>query len=241
MTEGKLGQPHAQLLDERFLIRLFCVFLILALASVGLSLAGKHFGRMIAMGGHTDQTTLYEVIIADEVFLFPANAIRQGEARRHGKQARINLYLRWPEMSGFSVDYMDSFNNVDGSGSIIFLTIEPQTMSRDMSGRLQPIYQTLIEAEGRPGVAGLLFHNFLPKAGYFDEILVVGEREEGPSFVARCLTGEAAETSLAPCQRDIHLPGELSLSYRFAEARLADWQRLDSALLGWLENRRVIR
>ena len=33
--------------------------------------------------------------------------------------------------------------------------------------------------------------------------------------MARCLSGPSAEESLAPCERDIHVGDDLSLSYRF--------------------------
>ena len=51
-------------------------------------------------------------------------------------------------------------------------------------------------------------------------------------FVARCLSGPSAEESLAPCERDIHVGDDLSLSYRFPIELLADWQALDKAVAG---------
>ena len=36
--------------------------------------------------------------------------------------------------------------------------------------------------------------------------------------------------SLAPCERDIQVGDDLSLTYRFPQELLADWQALDAAV-----------
>ncbi len=43
-------------------------------------------------------------------------------------------------------------------------------------------------------------------------------------------SAESAEESLAPCERDIHVGDNLSLSYRFPRELLGDWQTLDAAI-----------
>ena len=53
--------------------------------------------------------------------------------------------------------------------------------------------------------------------------------------MARCLSGPSAEESLAPCERDIHVGDDLSLSYRFPAELLKDWQALDQAVQGQAE------
>lgn len=105
-------------------------------------------------------------------------------------------------------------------------------MSRDMSGRFEPIYRLLIEPIGKPGPSGLIFYGFNEKSGYMNEMLAVAARPEKPPFVARCLTGPSADESLAACERDIHIGNELSLTYRFPAELLKDWERLDQAIAG---------
>ena len=103
-------------------------------------------------------------------------------------------------------------------------------MSRDMSGRFAPIYDTLIVKPGRPAQAGVTLYDFVAKSGYLNEILAVAERPGQEPFVARCLTGRSAEESLAPCERDIQIGDNLSITYRFASQLLTDWRRLDAAV-----------
>ncbi len=198
--------------------------------SIGINLIGQWFGHSISMAGHTDSTRTYEVVIGNNVIVAPANAIRFDHARRDGISQRLDLYMRWPDLGGYTDATRDDFNNVGSERRIIFASFEPRLMSRDMSGRFGPIYSGLIETQGSDGPAGLRVYAFSPKSGYVNEQLMVGEREGETPFVARCQIGEAAKQSLAPCQRDIDTGDNLSLSYRFPAALLQDWRKLDAAI-----------
>jgi hypothetical protein len=212
--------------------RVFCVFGALALLSVAISIGGKWLGRSIALAGHTDDTTLREIVIGNKVVSVPANAIRFERDRRDGVAERLDLYLHWPDMRGYSAALRNDFNNVGGTRRIIFVSIEEQMMSRDMSGRFHPIYRQLIAPRGRPGPSGVGFFDFTDKSGYMNEVLAVAARPGADPFVARCLSGPSAEESLAPCERDILVGNGLSLTYRFPADLLADWQTLDEAIAG---------
>jgi hypothetical protein len=218
------------LLDSTFMWRVFCAFGVLALLSVAISIGGKSLGRSIAMAGHTDDITIHEVVIGNNVILAPANAIRFERQRRDGVADRLDLYLHWPDMHGYSAALRNDFNNVGGARRIVFVSIEQQMMSRDMSGRFEPIYSKLIAAPGKAGPSGIVFYGFTEKSGYVDERLAVAERPGADPFVARCLTGASAEESLAPCERDIQVGDDLSLTYRFPAELLKDWQALDAAV-----------
>lgn len=228
----------AGLIDQRFVVRVFFVFAALAVLAASLSVAGKWIGRSIAMAGHSDDATVREIVIGNEVFLIPANTIRDPAARVDHAAPKLVLYLAWPGLVGYSPPLRDAFNHAGGEHRIIFATIEPETMSRDMSGRFEPIYRALITVEAKQGPAGLALHAFSDRSGFVDETLAVGSHRDGSRFVARCLTGPAAAASLAPCQRDVALGGRLSLAYRFPLELLDEWRELDAALLAWVGQRR---
>lgn len=211
------------------LIRAFglCVIVLIAL-STAIGLAGRWFGHAISMGGHTDDSRLFEIVIGNNVIVAPANTIRFDHARRDGIAQRLDLYLRWPDLTGYSDAYREDFNSAGQEKRLIFVSYEPRIMSRDMSGRLEPIYRTLIEKTGRSGPDGLTVHDFIARSGYVNEELVIGARQGQPPFVARCLTGASAAQSLAQCQRDVGVGDNLSLSYRFPASLLSDWRKLDS-------------
>ncbi|QPC93332.1 hypothetical protein [Mesorhizobium sp. INR15] len=222
--------PELTVVDSKLMKRVFYGFATLALLSVAISLGGKWFGHSIAMAGYTDDPTLHKVVIGKNVIAVPANMIRFNQARRDGIASRLDLYLRYPEMDGYSEAARDDFNHTGSSKDIIFLSFEPQMMSRDMSGRFSPIYSALIVQPGTAGPGGTTVYGFNEKSGYLNEVLVVGKRPGKDPFVARCLSGPSADESLAPCERDIQVGEELSLTYRFPREFLGDWQRLDAAI-----------
>jgi hypothetical protein len=221
------------------MMKVFYGFAALALLSVAISLTGKWLGHSIAMAGYTDDPTPREIVIGNNVIVAPSNTIRFAQARRDGIASRLDLYLRYPRMDGYSNGARDDFNGVDGRRTILFLSFEPQAMSRDMSGRFAPIYSRLIEKSGTPGPGGTTLYRFTKQSGYLDETLAVAERPGKTPFVARCLSGAAAGQSLAPCERDVLVGDDLSLTYRFPDALLAGWQELDAAVL--TEAERLLR
>lgn len=218
-------------IDHAFLLRVFYVFAALAVISALIAAAGRWLGPSISMGGYSDDFSPREIVIGNNVLSAPANAIRFPDARHDGVAARLDLYLRWPDLAGYSNAARDDFNGTDGRKDILFLTFEPETMSHDMSGRLQPIYRSLIVEPGKPAGNHVTLYDFKPDTDYLNEVLAVGRGSDGEPFVARCLTGAASRESLAPCQRDVLVGKGLSLNYRFPRGLLADWQALDAAVL----------
>jgi hypothetical protein len=226
-----LDEQDVRAVDSTLMMRVFYAFAVLAVLSIGISVAGKWLGRSIALAGHTEATTIHEVVIGNNVLTVPANAIRFERSRRDGIAERLDLYLRWPGMTGYTAATRNDFNNDGGEKKIIFLSFEGQMMSRDMSGRFDPIYRSLIVEPGTPGKGGITFYNFKEKSGYMNEVLAVADRSGETPFVARCLAGESAEDSLAPCERDILIGENLSLSYRFPKELLPGWRSLEAAVL----------
>ncbi|WP_394891928.1 hypothetical protein ACG873_11795 [Mesorhizobium sp. AaZ16] len=231
--------PEIRTVDSSLMFKVFCAFALLALLSAAISVGGKWFGRSIAMAGHTDDTTLREIVIGNDVIAVPANAIRFERARRDGIASRLDLYLRWPDMSGYSTAARDDFNHAGESRRIIFLSFEERMMSRAMSGRLAPIYSSMIVKPGVSAPGGVVLYEFNGKSGYLNEVLAVAERPGDTPFVARCLSGPSADESLAPCERDVQVGENLSLAYRFPKELLAEWRALDAAVLA--ETSRILK
>lgn len=222
--------PQFTVVDSVLMKRVFYAFAALAALSAAISLGGKWIGRSIAMAGYTDDTTIHEVVIGNNVVAVPANVIRFDQARRDGIASRLDLYLRYPEMDGYSDIARDDFNRTGPGKNIVFLSFERQIMSRDMSGRFAPIYSALIVPPGTSGPGGTTLYGFIEKSGYLNEVLAVGNRPGKEPFVARCLSGPRAAQSLAPCERDIQVGDRLSLTYRFPRELLGNWQALDAAI-----------
>jgi hypothetical protein len=224
------AEPALRRVNPGLMTKVFYAFAVLALLSLGISVAGKWFGSTIAMAGYTDDPTVREVVIGNDVVAAPSNTIRFERARRDGVAARLDLYLRWPALDGYSEAARADFNNSGDRRRILFLAFEERIMSRDMSGRYEPIYKSLIVQPGTPGPGDLTVYEFKDKSGYLNEQLVVAARPGKDPFVARCLTGPSAEESLAPCERDVQVGENLSLTYRFPAELLGEWRTLDEAV-----------
>ncbi len=233
MSKSATETPEFTVVDSGVMVKVFYALAVVALLSAGISAAGKWLGHSIAMGGYSDDTKVRGIIIGNNVLAVPANFIRFDKARRDGSTDRLDVYLRYPKMDGYSAAARDDFNNASGRRTILFLTFEEQAMSRDMSGRYAPIYSSLIARPGVPGPAGTMIYDFSEKSGYLNEKLVVAERPGQEPFVARCLAGPSADQSLAPCERDVLVGDRLSLTYRFPKEFLAQWPALDAAVLAF--------
>ncbi|PBB18747.1 hypothetical protein [Mesorhizobium sp. WSM4313] len=230
MREANVAESaDFEVVNSTLMKRVFYIFAALALLSIAISVGGKWLGRSIAMAGYTDDMTVRRIVMGNNLINVPANFIRFDQARRDGIASRLDLYLRYPEMDGYSTAARDDFNHAT-TRKIIFLSFEPRMMSRDMSGRFAPIYSALIEKPGTPGPGGTTVYAFSEKSGYLNEVLAVAERPGKDPFVARCLSGPSAEESLAPCERDIQVGDDLSLTYRFPRELLANWPALDAAI-----------
>nr|WP_247876707.1 hypothetical protein [Ochrobactrum sp. CM-21-5] len=206
------------------------MILALILLSVVINLGGHLLGPLIARGGHSDSSRDYEVVIGNNVLSIPANMIRFAKQRRDGVTARLDLYARWPGLTGYSEAERTIFNLQTPKRQLIFMSIEEHTMSRDMSGRFLPIYAELIVPSGNPAPAGLTIHQFLEDSGYQGEELVVSDTRNGnPEFVARCMSDETTG-NFNTCERDFHFGRGLQLLYRFPHDMLKDWKTLDRAV-----------
>ncbi|WP_139976093.1 hypothetical protein [Ochrobactrum sp. CGA5] len=210
---------------------LLLAIIVLILLSVAVNVGGRLLGPLIARGGHSDNTHAYEIIIANNVLSIPANMIRFSNQRRDGVTARLDLYARWPGLTGYTERDRAIFNLLTPKRLLIFMSIEQRTMSRDMSGRYLPIYAELIDLNGEPAPGNLTVHRFLENSGYQGEELVMSDPGSGkPDFVARCLVDSAAE-SFNSCERDVQFGRDLQILYRFPRSMLGDWQSLDKAVV----------
>ena len=224
------GPQKITAVDSSLMWRVFYAFAVLALLSLAVSVGGKWFGRSIALAGHTDDTTLREIVIGNNVISAPSNTIRFERARLDGIATRLDLYMRWPDLDGYSDAARADFNHAQDTRRIIFMSFEERMMSRDMSGRLTPIYASMLARPGVPGPAGIKLYGFSEQSGYLNEVLAVADQDGAEPFVARCLSGTNTADSLAPCERDIHVGDDLSLSYRFPKELLGNWRALDTAI-----------
>lgn len=229
---------HAPLISNRLLTRLTVGIAVLAGLSVAISAGGRVLGERIALSGHTESTEVFDILVGQDRVRLPANAIRFEEQRRSGIAERVDLYLTWPALEGYSNAERIRFNDVAHAENLIFLHLSQSTMSKDMSGRLEPIYRHLFEGAPQPGPAGLSMHRLKANSGYGDEVFFTAALPDGSDYAVRCMMpADEAQSTGADCQRDIHVGRDLSVLYRFSSRLLPQWQSMEARARAWLDER----
>ena len=230
----------APLISNRFLIRLTVFIATLAVVTIAISAAGRVLGERIALAGHTESAEPVDLVIGQDRIRLEANTIRFEEQRESGSANRVDLYLTWPEMEGYADGRRARFNDVTRPESLVFLQLSQSTMSRDMSGRLDPIYRHLFEGAPIPAAGGLALHRLKENSGYGDEVFLTGRMPDGATYAVRCMVPASDELSTgADCQRDIHIGRDLSVLYRFSSRLLPQWQAMESAVRTHVASRLV--
>ncbi|WP_301557805.1 hypothetical protein [Rhizobium sp. SSA_523] len=243
--QGSTGGTYEPLLSNALLARLTAGLVVLALAVAAISLGGRWYGQQLTLAGHTASTEIFDIAIGNDRLRTPANIIRFPEQRRSGAAERLNLYLTWPDMQGYSLERRERFDQLSFADSLLFLEITEATMSRDMSGRLEPIYQRLFDKEPVDAGHGLMLHHLRSESGYGDEVILTGKRPGRPDYVVRCILAPAKETGgsgretsgSGDCQRDIHMGSGLNVLYRFSSSRLGEWDHIDAAITAFVGSR----
>jgi hypothetical protein len=232
MTSASEAGTDESLISNRLLFRLTAAIGVLAALTALMSIAGKNYGDELSLGGHTASTEIQHIIVGQDVIALPANVIRLESQRRHGPAATVSIYLSWPRMEGYSHANALAFSNPANAESLVFADFSQSVMSRDMSGRLEPIYKKLFTGEPRPGPSGLVIHDLSEKSGFGDEKLLTGKTQAGAIYAVRCILPESrALATAADCQRDLHVGSDLTLLYRFSSNLLPQWEKIDSAML----------
>lgn len=229
---------QAPLISDRFLYRATAIIALLALLTFAISVGGRWFGQRIALAGHTASTEQFAIQIGQDRLTLAANTIRFKEQRQNGTAERVDLYLAWPELEGYRTDLRQRFDDISQASSLIFLQLSQSTMSRDMSGRLDPIYTKLFDGTPQQVNFGLTLHRLRPDSGYGNEIVLTASRAGQPDYIVRCvLPAQGESPTSGDCQRDINVGQDLTILYRFSSALLKDWQHIDAAVRLFVENR----
>jgi hypothetical protein len=241
MKPDSFSETDAPLISKRTLYRVTGIVLALGIATSAISLGGRWLGERMALGSHTESTETFDVVIGQDTIQLSANMLRFQEQRRNGAAERADVYLTWPEMAGYSATTRARFDNVSQPASLIFVQMSQSTMSRDMSGRLQPIYEGLFEGPAEPAEHGLTLHRLRADSGYGNEVILTGVQPGAAlPYAVRCLFPSAGKRPTSgDCQRDIRVGQDLTVLYRFSSALLKDWQHIDAAVQTFVQTRLV--
>ncbi|MCR9134958.1 MAG: hypothetical protein NXI27_03135 [Alphaproteobacteria bacterium] len=237
MSQPLTATPEPRpLVSQSFILKSTIVIFLFGLLTVAVSVTGRWMGQRIAMGGHTVSTSLSTILINGETLHIPANAIRFENQRSGGTMERLDLYLLWPQMEGYTSGSRHAFNDTGNADKMLFVTIKPMSMAIDMSQRLEPVYHRLVEPVGKSLANGLTEYRFASDTRYVGELLYVGERPGQAPFVVRCLEETTFPKGSRNCMRDVNIGENLNIDYRFSTSLLDHWKTLDAAIVDYARN-----
>jgi len=210
-----------------FLKRFLLVSLVLLIVSLLMFVTAHFYGDNISKAGHSNSTEELQIVINGDYLRIPENKIRFNSQRKSAALERLDLYMHWPSLSGYSDRLNQEFNNSGDNADLIFMSIEPRTMSFDMSGRIGLIYEQFFDGKPEKTETGLIRQALSANGGFIDEDLYYAAASPYP-FATRCVR-EGAST--APfCLRDIHVGKNLMLTYRFHKKYLPQWIDVEQAV-----------
>jgi hypothetical protein len=232
MTTPSSPEPDlVPLLSPRSTYKIGALVLLLVVLTVALSFSGRRLGEYLALAGHTASRENYDLFLGQDHLRLPANVIRFESQRTASIVERLDLYLTWPALEGYSDETRLLFNDLNRPENLIFLQISQSTMSRDMSGRFTHVYRQVLEDRPQAGPAGLTRYDAKPESSYAGEVFFTAERDGRPPYVLRCLLPESpASSTSADCQRDVHTGKDLTVLYRFSSKLLPQWRKIDDSI-----------
>jgi hypothetical protein len=244
MPQPDRARPAAEEpLNTHLLLRAGLVLGLLAGLTLAICLSAPKIGAALALGGNTTETVPRDIVIGADHLRIPSNYLRFEDQRQSGAAERIDLYATWPDMLGYSGATSARFNDISRPDGLIFLQISQSTMSRDMTGRIEPIYRHLFEGDPRPGPAGLMAHTFAKSSGYGAETFYTASTatpDAVPTYGVRCiLPQQPALSTSADCQRDIHVGQDLVVIYRFSSQLLPQWRAIEAQVVRFVEEKLI--
>ena len=158
-------------ISHSFLLLLVKVCVVMALIAVALFAAASFYGSLIAKGGNTTSLAQKQYVIGDDVITLAENMIRFKSQRNSPNPVRLDLFMHWPSMEGYSDEKASMFDTLDGSSPIIFVSLEPRDMTKDMSGRVATIYEKFFSGPPIDAGNGLVRRAFSADSAYFSKDL----------------------------------------------------------------------
>ena len=211
------------------LVRLLLTFTLVLAAFTGLVfLAVWLIGQELAQAGHSADETPRQIVVGNDVLNIPANMIRFRSQRNAAQAQRIDLYALWPSLEGYSEANATAFTGTAINESLIFVTIEPRSMTQDMSGRMTPIYEKFFTGPPSEAGHGLLKRPLSTAGGFAAEELWYEAASPYP-YAARCIRAEAGGAT-PYCLRDLHMGRDITVTYRFHSALIGEWMAIERAV-----------
>lgn len=176
----------------------------------------------------TPEPALVEVVVGDTALSVPGNMIRFAQ-QRGGRQERLELFMHWPSLTGFSLERAGLFQADAAESPVIYLDFRPAAGVMAPEDRFRMVYPRVLEPALHELPGGIVVRRFRAGFGYDGEELYIARDARRP-LVARC-AAEAGPADRPACMVDMRLDG-LDVTYRFRREQADDWREIDATVRG---------
>ena len=183
------------------------------------------------LGGFSSDTASTNIEIGDTRLFVPRNMIRFRNQRESSALSMLDLFVQWPSMKGFTRQDAATFQNINGSSALIFITLEVGEPLNSAQKKLDGLYRRYFSQSPWRGPAGLIGNALDNSSGYLSED-VLYTKHNGDLFLTRCLQeGKGEANNLLPtCIYEFTFEEGINAYVRFHRSHLADWKILDERI-----------
>lgn len=176
------------------------------------------------------RSTPIQMQIGDNSFVVPEHYTQYPRARRGGPRDSVALYAVLPNLEPYSLRTDQAFFTNEADNPVVYFQIALNRQPMTEAERVSLLYFDSLESgEGEEMPFGLTFYRFRSNSPYADQDLFLRVDDNGD--VVALLCSRLSELVPSPnCRRDLEIPGNLTMSYRFKRAHLEDWEMIDTGL-----------
>ena len=183
------------------------------------------------LGGFSSDTASTSIEIGDTRLFVPRNMIRFRDQRDASALSVLDLFVQWPSMKGFTKQDTATFQNINGSSTLIFITLEAGEPLNSAQKKLDGLYRRYFSQAPWRGPAGLIGNTLDSSSGYLSEDVLYTKYND-TLFLTRCLQEGTRQTNnlLPTCIYEFTFEDGINAYVRFHRSLLADWKTLDTRI-----------
>ena len=200
---------------------------------------------LMAYGAHTlpwsqanagAASKVFPVDFAGEALVISGHNVRRIARASNGGVEQVELAMAWPPSEQALILSTAGRSAPRDLRDAVFLTLKRRPNRVDTAQRLHVIYPYYFESGPADTDHGLKMYRFKANSPYAGQFLYVGTLD-GAWTTMRC---DVTDSDLMPamCRRELHLWGDVTVTYRFHRSHLPNWRELDVAVQAFLANAR---
>jgi len=211
--------------------KLIIGIIITVIALVGMYLALRSYSNPEALGGFSSNPEPTRITISNTTLDVPQNIIRFNNQRNSAQLSKLDLFIQWPSMKGFTHESASKFQNIKGTDRLVFITLEAGEKLNPPSQKLEGLYRRFFTKSPWRGPAGLIGNELNSSSGYLSEDVFYANGNDD-LFLTRCLreTSTGQDNLLPTCIYEFTLDEGVNVFVRFHRSLLPEWQAIEEKI-----------